>query len=179
MKKALILVVMLSLMLCLCTCGKPPEPPRPDYIKMMIDAAYSGDRDLGGRIEALMSRSQENDSAVDFNELCTLSRFMRDAYGDMRYTDKLRLYAGAVVLNRMESTEYPDSMSEVISGMGYDTEEINSVQPRKTDIRLAMRLLRGEKVIDPSVVIISDTPPEEPYATFCDSLRGNVYFSRK
>lgn len=177
MKKTVILVVMLSLMLCLCTCGKLPEPPKPDYIKMMINAAYSGEYEIGERVEALLALSQEDESSVDFEELFILSRFMRGAYGDMRYTDKLRLYAGEVVLNRMESGDYPDSMSEVISQMGYDIEKLKDVQPRKTDVQLAVRLLQGERVMKNSVVYISDTPPEKPYATFCDRLMGNVYFS--
>ena len=176
MKKTVIFVVMLPFMLCLCTCGRLPEPPKIDYIKMLSDAAYSGDYELGEQIEALMAQ-YDKERMIDFSALCLLSRFMRYAYGGGGDSDKLRLYAGEVVLNRTENAIYPDTVEEVISQMGYDVNEILKTQPRKTDIKNAVSLLQGERGMKSSVVNISDTPPDKPYAVFCDSLRGNVYFS--
>ncbi len=41
---------------------------------------------------------------------------------------------------------------------------------------MALRLLLGERMLEPSVVLLTDYPADGIYAMFCDRLLGNTYF---
>lgn len=184
MKKLIVLVAALAATLGLTTCAMPLPEPEPDYLDAMLRAAVMGDVRAGHRAQRARDESSEDDAdyiPVSFDELYMLSRYIYLEYGSYRCSDELRLCAGEVMLNRLASSEYPNSLEAVICQSG----EEGSVSmhafdacrtPSRACARVSLRLLMGERMLEPAVVVIDDTPRDGVYAMFCDRLLGNTYF---
>ena len=183
MKKFFSLTAALCLVFSLSTCAQLKEP-EPDYLGMMLEAAQQGDVQAGREAEALYRRqaAEKGESVgMSFDELYLLSRAIHYKYGHYRYSDELRMCAGEVILNRMASPEYPDSMKEVIFQPGQepeiDPETFEQCScPSKACVTAACRLLSGERMLERSVVLETHSPGKNVYAMFCDNLLGNTYF---
>lgn len=183
-KKYLTTALLIAVIFCLCTCAVREPEPKPDYLKMMAEAAKSGSAELGRGVEKLRGKVPGEKGYVSFDELYLLSRYITKAFSATRYSPQLRFCAGEVILNRMASPDYPDDMESVIFQKGMYPEvsrkEINEcVCPTRASIDIALRLLQGERVMEPEVVILTKQPEKEIYATFCDELLGNLYLCRK
>ena len=185
-KKLFILLMAFAAALCLTTCAQTQPEPEPDYLDAMVRAAARGDVRAGHNAQSMRELSQgksEDYVPVSFDDLYTLSRYIYLKYGSYRCSDELRLCAGEVVLNRVASPEYPNSIEGVICQSG----QVNAVDARAFDacrepsaecVRVALRLLLGERMLEPSVVLLTDYPADGIYAMFCDRLLGNTYFYR-
>lgn len=185
MKKYFSLTAAVCLALCLSTCARKPEEPEPDYPAIMAQAAQEGDVEKGRLAGELyiMSREEKGQEPpdFDFDQLYLLSRAIHCKYGHYRYSDELRMCAGEVILNRMDSPEYPDSMEAVLFQQGQcselDMEEFEScLEPSRACVQTALRLLQGERMLEPEVVLETHYPAKGVYAVFCDDLLGNTYF---
>ena len=98
---------------------------------------------------------------------------------------------GEVVLNRMASPEFPDSMLAVIEQPGQyygkSSAFFTSVRPSEASVMAAKRLLEGERILcDPSVVFQANFPlgsgvhttlhdPQLGYTYFCCSYSPELY----
>jgi len=184
-KKFISLAAAALLVFFLSTCARRPEEPEPDYLGMMMQAAQQGDVETGREVqqvwEASLARNKSDGQAVPFDQLYLLSRLIHFKYGHYRYSDELRMCAGEVILNRMASPEYPDTMEKVIFQKGIE-EEVDEaafslcVSPSRDCVRAAARLLQGERMLEPEVVLETHYPAKGVYAVFCDDLLGNTYF---
>ena len=169
----------------LSTCARRPEEPEPDYLGMMMQAAQQGDVETGRQTQQLwetsLAKKKGEEQALSFDQLYLLSRLIHFKYGHYRYSDELRMCAGEVILNRMASPEYPDTMEKVIFQKGIEDEVDEAafslcVSPSRNCVRAAARLLQGERMLEPEVVLETHYPSKEIYAVFCDDLLGNTYF---
>lgn len=185
MKKFLALISAAALSLLLCTCAYAEDKPAPDHLSMMVTAASCGDVEGGRQAEkdrnALIDETGSAELKISFDDLYLLSRFIYYEAGNARLTDELRLCVGEVVLNRVASPEYPDTIEEVIYQEGqYEgiyTEKFESaLAPSRACVKAALRLLQGERMLAPQVVFQGDTRMGEVYATFCDRVLGYTYF---
>lgn len=184
MKKLVLFIAALAATLGLTTCAQTLPEPEPDYLETMITAAIIGDVRAGHdaeKLRALSEGSEEDFVPVSFDELYILSRYIYLKYGSNRCSDELRLCAGEVVLNRVASPEYPNSIEGVICQTGQinavDTHALDACRtPSEACVRVALRLLQGERMLEPSVVLLTDYPAKGIYAMFCDRLLGNTYF---
>lgn len=184
MKKLIALLAALAAALGLTTCAMPLPEPEPDYLDAMLRAAVLGDVRAGHRAQARRDASHADDAdyiPVSFDELYILSRYIYLEYGSYRCSDELRLCGGELMLNRLASSEYPNSLEGVICQAG----EEGSVSMRALDAcrtpssacaRVSLRLLMGERMLEPAVVLVDDTARDGVYAMFCDRLLGNTYF---
>jgi len=123
-----------------------PTPAPTDPEEALIQAVLACDHEAGLKIEY----------EVDYNDLYDLSRIMQAEKGPC-WPDMFIMAIGEVVLNRVESPEFPDSIHEVIYQPGqYEPAEDGSLEythPDENTVRLAMRLLQGERVLeDPQVI---------------------------
>ena len=185
MKKYISLAAAALLVFFLSTCARKPEEPEPDYPGMMMQAAQQGDVDAGRQAQRLweqsLAESGEEGKVMDFDQLYLLSRLIHFKYGHYRYSNELRMCAGEVMLNRMASPEYPDTLEEVIFQKGIE-EEVDEeafalcVSPSKDCVKAASRLLQGERMLEPEVVLEKHYPAAGVYAMFCNDLLGNTYF---
>lgn len=184
MKKPFCLLLAVCCALCLTTCAMVQPEPEPDYLAIMAGAAAKGDVRTGREAEQLRALSAAGDAdyiPVSFDDLYLLSRILYFRYGSYRCSDELRLCAGEVMLNRVASPEYPDNLMDVI----YQSGQLNAIDaeafdaclyPSRECVAVALRLLLGERMLEPSVVLQTDYPASGIYAMFCDRLLGNTYF---
>lgn len=184
MKKIFSLAAAICLVFSLTTCARLREP-EPDYLEEMLEAAQKGDIEAGREAEVLYSlclaEESGEDMPISFDQLYLLSRAIHYKYGNYRYSDELRMCAGEVILNRLASPEYPDCLEQVI----FQPQEANRLDLRALEhcscpngncVKAACRLLGGERMLEPSVVVESHSPAKNVYAMFCDDLLGNTYF---
>lgn len=185
MKKLLALVAALILPLFLSTCAYVVQPPPPDYLAIMTQAALIGDIPGGREAESarnqLIDESGSDEVKVSFDDLFLLSKFIYVQAGKRWHTDELRMCVGEVVLNRLDSPEYPNSLEAVITQPGMYplacTQEFQEdTLPSKDSVSAAMRLLLGERMLAPQVVIQSEHIQGQVYSSFCDKMSGNTYF---
>ena len=185
MKRILTAVLLLTLSYFMCTCARIPDEEYPDYLAQMVDAAVSGDLAAGRQAE--FKRNQHIDELflnyekLSFDDLFLLSKFIMVQSKNDGNNDDYRLCIGEVVLNRVASREFPNSISDVIYEQGaferVDNEEFKcGTLPNRDCVELALRLLQGERLLSPHVVHWSSEPETEVYATFCDRRQNFTYF---
>ena len=182
-KQLFSLTAALCLVFSLTTCARFEEP-EPDYLGMMLRAAEQGDVQAGREAETLyrlQAAEKGEEAPLCFDELYLLSRAIHCKYGQYRYSDELRMCGGEIILNRMASPEYPDSMEAVIfqpgQEQGIDPETFEQcLCPSRSCVAVACRLLSGERMMEPDVVLETHSPGKNVYAMFCDNLLGNTYF---
>lgn len=190
MKKLVCFAAALVLSLFLNTCAYAQEPPEPDYLAAMAQAAEEGDLETGLEAERLREEQlarlagedpeAESGTPVSFEELLLLSRLIYSEAGSNWLSDEFRMCVGEVALNRVESPEFPDSLKEVVyqEGQyeGVNTEEFKSSLPSKECVAVALRLLLGERMLEKQVVFQANFRQGTVYATFSDRVLGHTYF---
>lgn len=185
MKRILTVFPVLIMGILLSTCSLMPEPEAPDYLTQMIDAAACADLAAGREAEILRNRLIDehgsDECKIAFDELFLLSKFIYSQSGTYKDNEAFMLCTGEVVLNRLASREFPDTLADVIyqegafEGVDNDEFRCNTTPPKKC-VKLALRLLMGERLLAPHVVHWSTSPETEVYATFCDRRQNFVYF---
>lgn len=184
MKRVLTLLSALMLCLGLTTCAYAEEP-EPDYLALMKEAAVNGDREAGLAAEetrnAMIDESGSDEIKISFDELFLLSKLIYSEAGSDWLSDELRFCVGEVVMNRVASSEFPNSIEEVIYQEGqYDkvcTEEFRFYTlPSASCVDAAARLLLGERMMEPQVVFQSNSRIGEVYSIYCDRRLGYTYF---
>ncbi len=166
MKRCLTAFISVCLLLGLCLpVGAADAEGSSDYMLTMINCAVEGNH-LGG--EAAEALRNEKISAlgldyptVDYAELELLSRLIEAEAGSAWLSREWKMCVGEVVLNRMSSPEFPDTMAEVISEPGQYScaavRDFSSLRPSFESVMAAKLLLEGERVIgDASVVFQSN-----------------------
>lgn len=180
MKRVFTPLLILGVSLLLSTCTKPPEPPKPDYPALMAAAVARGDREAGQSVQqelALTLQAQgEEEAPLVYDELLLLAQYIQWKAGSYWLTEDYRLCVGEVMLNRVVSPEFPDSLQAVLEEEGI-LEQAQSVgTPKGHIVDLALRLLQGERLLAPQVVHQSEEPIHTVYATFCDRRLHFTYF---
>ena len=145
----------LSLFLCLCLLwsGFAALPVQAlDTKSRMIAAAILGDEEAG--------RAAQEEGGIAFDELCLLSKALFAVTGSRTYTEEWRLCIGEVILNRVASPEFPDTLEEVICAderyCGKVEGYFEALQPDAVCAEIAWRLLSGERVMGDARVVYQD-----------------------
>ena len=139
--------------------------PEVDYSERMIAAAELGDVEAG----RLFQKTREEKIAalgldyasIEFDDLLLLSRLIYAEAGSNWLSEDWKMAVGEVVLNRVASPEFPDTIREVIVQPGQyhgpAEEYLNHLTPNRASICAALKLLNGERVLnDPAVVFQSN-----------------------
>lgn len=135
-----------------------------DYMELMIQAVMSGDTDAGGqaeqaRNEKISALGLDYDE-IAFDDLLLLSRVIYREAGSNWLDEDWKMSVGEVVLNRVASSEFPDTVREVVMQPGQYgglTPEFKRLRPSRICVEIALRLLGGERILDePSVVFQSN-----------------------
>ena len=180
MKKAVLLLPVLLLVLSLSTCSCYENADDADYLGEMCEAAVCGDTAAGRAAEKALririAQSGSPEPAVSFDELLLLARYICFKAGSRCAGDEYLLCTGEVLLNRMASEEFPDSMEELVSSAVKDCPGFEGLLPDRPCVNAALRLLLGERFMKSSVVYQSEAKPGPVYASFCDRVRGFMYF---
>ena len=179
MKKVIVTLMALAMCFGLSTCVQAARP-EPDWLELLIDAAASGDREAGLAAAAGWN-SGAGHRPVDYDDLVLLSKLITWEAGSPWLNDVMRMSVGEVVLNRVASPEFPDTLADVICQEG-EYPEVNApsfwreLTPTRPCVEAALRLLLGQRVLQPQVVYQSSTPRGKIHATYSDLRLGFTYF---
>lgn len=163
-----------------------PVKTAEDYMDAALEAAACGDlkagRDAIDHYNELLDEADSDEVRLDFDELFLLSKLIHFISGNEQLTDEWRMCTGEVVMNRVASPEFPDSIEEVVfqegQYAGVDSDYFKySLTPSEECIDAALRLLKGERLMEPHVVFQASEPQGgELYRSFYDYEVGNVFF---
>lgn len=154
------------------------------YLSQMTAAAVSGDTAAGREAEenrnALIDLKESSQEKISFDDLYLLSKLIYAEAGSDWLSDDFRLCVGEVVLNRVASPEFPDTIYDVI----YQKNQYSSVSspsfstliPSQDCVDVALRLLQGERQMVPSVVFQSNYAQGEIFSIHKDRRLGDTFF---
>lgn len=157
-----------------------------DYLTVMKESCLSGDQVLGkeaeGKRNLKISTLQLDEKEISFDDLLLLSKIITAEAGSYWLPSDWKMMVGEVVLNRVGSPEFPDTIVEVIYQQGQyarvDTVWFSQLVPLEDCVDVAIRLLSGERIIDePTVVFQSGSRQGSGvHAEMYDDHYGTTYF---
>ena len=173
---------MLPILLSLNTCAR--EQCVPDYRALLVEAVTEGDVEAGRASaeerNALIEQGKLSEEPVDFDELQLLSRLIYAEAGDRAFSEAYRMCVGELVLNRVASPEFPDTLEEVAYQRGQflcvGEPEFEDLRPSRACTEAALRLLLGERRLAPQVLYRSRWQIGPAYVRFYDRLLGYTYY---
>ena len=150
MKKLISVIAALVLLFALGPPALADYDPEADYLSIMLRAAVAGDIEAG-RAAAICRNERIDDersgeTKLDFDELYLLAKIICVEAGSPQLSDEWRMCVGEVVLNRVASPEFPDSICEVVFEPG-QYQEVESFEfiymltPTEECVDAARRLL--------------------------------------
>lgn len=112
------------------------------------------------------------------DELDLLARLIAGEMGASWAPDEQQLYVGSVALNRVNSSEFPNSLSEVIYQRGQYScaEYLDSITPDARTIANARKLLENGPVLPADVVFQSESPQGPVYTAYYDKVLGTTTY---
>lgn len=153
------------------------------YLEEMREAAVRGSPAAGRAAEKSRNaalRAGGLGTAVSFDDLYLLARVIDAMAGSDWLTDDFRMCVGEVVMNRVVSPEFPNTIHDVVYQRGQytvvNTARFASLAPRRECVDCALRLLQGERHMVAAVVYQSDYLQGELFAAFSDRQLGSTYF---
>ncbi len=185
MKKVLSFSVTVALFLVISAGVLADFDSETDYGLIMVEAAVAGDAEAG--IEAERQRNEKIDTLgideqkISYQDLVLLARVIHIEAGSEWLPDEWKMAVGEVLLNRVASPEFPDTIKECVyqegqyGGAGESWYE--KLTPYRSCAVAAKRLLSGERVLnEPSVVFQSNGPQGSGvFREFRDACFGTTY----
>ena len=155
-----------------------------DYSEIMIISAINGDTVTG--LQAEQNRNVKIDkqnlsySKISFNDLFLLSKIMTAEAGSSWLSDEWKMAVGEVLLNRVASPEFPNTIADCIYQPGQYYSKSSSyfkkLIPYEREVYLAWRLLNGERHLVPSVVFQANfTQGSGTFIIYKDKYLGKTY----
>ena len=186
---AVVAVILLVVFLVLCGAGdKPaevsPEIPQPIIVtpapeidssdEAIIQAVIDGDTMTGVMME---------NPVCTYNQLWELSAIMAAESGP-NWPDWAIMAIGEVVMNRVESEDFPDTIHEVLYQrypVQYEPvwqDSFGSIRPDERTVRLAFDLLKGERVLEDETIVFQALFPQgnETIVTYTDTDLGTTTY---
>lgn len=188
-KILLAIISALTVLFIVVFCSsEPPEPETTpevsftmepiDWEKRLVDAVLTGDHESGRQAASML--------VVNYEDMVNLSRIMAAESGP-DWPEWAIMAIGEVVLNRVASPDWPDTVTEVLSQTNpvqydpYYTESWPELKPTEETVWLAYRLLTGERVLHDKTVVYQALFPqgEQTVLTYWDEhLNTTTYFCR-
>ena len=154
------------------------------YLEEMGRAAVAGDTQAGREAEQyrneIIDQNGSGEAKISFDDLYLLAKLICAEAGSDWLSDDFRLCVGEGVLNRVDSPEFPDSISDVVYQKGQyasaGTAAFASLVPSQACVDVALRLMQGERKMAPSVVFQSDHEQGEIFSMYTDRRLGTTFF---
>ena len=153
------------------------------YLGEMREAAITGRVSAGRAAEQSRSaalRAGGEGVEIRFDDLYLLARVIDAMAGSDWLTDDFRMCVGEVVLNRVASPEFPNTIRDVVYQRGQyavvNTAHFAALTPRRECVDCALRLLQGERHMVAAVVYQADYLQGELFTMFPDRQLGSTYF---
>ena len=158
-----------------------------DYLNAMQELCMSGDTTEGEELERLRNMKidllEMSEPKIAFQDLNLLSKLIASEAGSSWLPMEWKMAVGEVLLNRVASPEFPDSIADCVYAPGqyYSvmTGAFCSLLPDYDCVNAATRLLYGERVLnDTSVVFQSNFRQGEIVLVMQDAYLGSTYFCK-
>lgn len=185
MKRWLTVTLIFALMLPAGGYALAGFDPDTDYMDIMIDCAVSGDYEKGVATEVTRDEKIEvldmDCEPIAFEDLYLLSKIIYAEAGSNWISDEWKMCVGEVVLNRVASFEFPNTIREVLEQPGQyygkNNPYFERLVPTERCVALAQRLLEGERHMEPSVVFQANfRQGGGVYLKYSDTSLGDTYF---
>lgn len=151
-----------------------------------MNAVTSGDKSNGIKAEKMRNEKIKSQKLkyepVAWDDLYLLSKIIYAEAGSSFLSDSWKISVGEVVLNRVTSPEFPDTLSDVIyqPGQYYNTKSnyFKNLKPNIDYVDIAKRLLEGERILNnPSVVFQANFKQGSGvYKSYYNEYLGWTYF---
>jgi len=154
------------------------------YLDEMYNAALAGDVQAGRTAEDNRNHVIEANGSkcecMSFDDLYLLSRFIYADAGSDWLSEDFRMKVGEVVMNRVASPEFPDTLSAVLYQKGQysavTAPGFEAIVPPENCVNAAFRLLQGERRMVPSVVYQANYIQGEVFYMYSDRRLGSTFF---
>lgn len=184
MKKLATLLLAAAMFCALLPQAWAADDPDAPYLESMIKAAAAADMSAGAGAEK--ARNENIDALgldkprIAFHDLWLLAKLIYAEAGSSWLSEEWKFCVGEVVMNRVASPEFPNTIEEVIYQRGQYYGRRNryfaSIVPGKTEARIAARLLCGERHMKSSVVFQANFPQGSgTYLRLRDRILGSTY----
>ena len=136
-----------------------------DYAAEMIACCVAGDIEAGRRTENSRSLKLDamgsNDARIAFDDLYLLAKVITNEAGCSWLPMDWKMAVGEVLLNRVDSPEFPNTIYECVyqenQYSGVNTSMFQDMVPIEDCVEAAVRLMSGERVLnEPSAVFQSN-----------------------
>jgi len=185
MKKLLTILPVIALTFLLSGYAQATYDENVDYSAVMKQAAITGDYEAG--VAAQQSRDEKiaalglESKSYTFEDLMLLSKIIYAEAGSEWLSDEWKMCVGEVVLNRVASPEFPNTIKEVLEQPGQyygsNSRYFNNLLPTERCVDCALRLLNGERLLEPSVVFQANfTQGGGTHTAVYDKYLGWTYF---
>ena len=176
-----LVVALFSNLACVtaCTCD-----PSPDYASLMTEAMANGDYNQAKAYDELRSQKKSQLGINDdftYDNLWLLSKIVYAEAGSSWLTEEHRQLVASVVINRVNSPEFPNSIYDVINqpgqyapvGSGY----FYNIIPSSACVFSASKILAYGSIAPADVVFQANFPQGSgTYKTIYDNYLGATYF---
>ena len=183
MKRCLTFLCAAALCLSLGTTSLAAYDEETDYLAIMMEAALTGDYETGNAAQAARDEKiavTGQGQSISFEDLYLVAKVMYSEAGSEWLSDEWKMCVGEVVLNRVASPEFPNTVREVVyqpGQYGNGSRYWESLMPSERCVELALRLLQGERLMEPAVVFQANFRQGSGVHTHMyDSLLGSTYF---
>lgn len=185
MKRLINILPVIVLAFVLSSNAEATYDPNIDYTQEMINAAVIGDYEAG---QAAQTNRDEKIAAMGlgetkfaFEDMMLISKIIYAEAGSEWLSDEWKMCVGEVVLNRVASPEFPNTIKEVLEQPGQyygaNSRYFKSLLPSERCVRCAIRLLNGERLLEPSVVFQANfTQGGGTHKACYDKYLGWTYF---
>ncbi|MDR0952293.1 MAG: cell wall hydrolase [Oscillospiraceae bacterium] len=157
-----------------------------DYMSVMVVSATIGDMETGraaeqarnAKIEALGSGY----TMISFDDLFLLSKIIYAEAGSAWLPMDWKMCVGEVVLNRVASPEFPNTIAEVLAQpgqyYGQNSSYFNRLLPSETCVIAAQQLLEGQRIMNDETVVFQAnfTQGSGIHTALYDGALGWTYF---
>ena len=185
MKRILTLIPAIAIAAALSGGANAAYDPNTNYAQVMVQAAAVGDYATGTAAESARNEKIAgmglSDKPCTFDDLMLLSKIIYAEAGSEWLSDEWKMCVGEVVLNRVASSEFPNTIAEVLAQPGQyygaNSSYFNRLLPSERCVLGAVRLLNGERLMDDAVVFQANFRQGSGIHTaFYDNLLGWTYF---
>jgi len=180
----------LSFILALCViylCSSTVFADSPDdvnYMEIMIDSVVNRNFETGHWAEEMRNNkileNGLNYIPINYDELDLLSRLIQGEAGSDGISQEWRMDVGEVVMHRVASPEFPNTIHDVIfqAGQYYPAicGAINTLIPRRECVEAALAVLEGRDDMPGSVVFQANFSQGSVYRTYYLYPYGTTYF---
>lgn len=155
-----------------------------DYSLLMVQAVCNGDSAAGREYERLRNLKKERIGTYDtlcYDELVVLAKIVHAEAGSNWLTEEHRQLVASVVINRVNSPEFPNSIYEVVYQRGQyapvGTSYFKNLIPSEHATMSALRVLLNGSIAPSSVVFQANFKQGGGvYKTIKDRTLGTTYF---